>query len=73
MCIVKVMDFPMEYQSPDGSLLHIYSEVNIMEKLHNEAGFCQIYDYGLHGDTLYIVMENCEKSLQVLTLFTPKI
>eukprot|EP00210_Caulerpa_lentillifera_P007952 g7591.t1 len=64
MCIVKVMDFPLEYQSPDVSLLNVYSEVNIMEKLHNETGFCQIYDYGLNGDTLYIVMENCEKSLQ---------
>ena len=63
-CVVKVINFPREILRSDASILSIYSEISLMERLSQESGFCQIYDFGVRSDSAYIVMQDCRCSLR---------
>ena len=63
-CVVKVIDSPREFLQANESILNVYSEVSLMERVSKEPGFCQIYDFGVHSDSAYIVMQDCQCSLR---------
>lgn len=63
-CVVKVIDSPREFFRSDSSILNIYSEISLMERVAKDPGFCQIYDYGIRSDSAYIVMQDCRCSLK---------
>lgn len=48
----------------DASILSVYSEISMMERVSGEPGFCQIYDFGVYSDSAYIVMQDCRCSLK---------
>lgn len=42
----------------------IFSEVRILERLAGQPGYCQLYDYGVDGDSFVLVQKDYRTSLR---------
>ena len=54
--MIKTLDIPLS--SYDRCVLQdVYAEVSLLERYRGEEGICQLLDYGVVGDSYWLVMK----------------
>lgn len=60
---LKVVELPKAVHDPC-SWVDLFSEVTILEHFADQPCICQIHDYGIDGDSFYLVLRHYRASLR---------